>query len=96
MNDILNCTVKYCSSISETVRNRIYVHFLNRLIDTTASQNTDLSSWDILYIIRTAENAIKWIKIKEMIYIKSNNVNEIIKKYAEVARRKETTRKTKT
>ena len=38
--------------ISETVRNRIYVHiiFLLRMTDTITSLNIDLSSWDTLYI----------------------------------------------
>jgi hypothetical protein len=44
-------TVQWSGSILENVENRTYVHiyFLLRMTDTMTSQNTDLSSWDILY-----------------------------------------------
>jgi hypothetical protein len=40
------------SQISENVRNRIHAHinFFLRMADPMNTQNTDVSSWDTLYI----------------------------------------------
>jgi hypothetical protein len=47
------CSVQWNNSISENVRNRthvLHIHFFIRMADNMTSQNTNISSWDVLYI----------------------------------------------
>jgi len=63
----LNLTLKRKTSNIYTVWNRTNIHilfFLLSMTDNMTSQNTDLSSWDILYIIIISNT--KYINIEQL------------------------------